>query len=75
MFQLLLVVAKKTLEEIRQMLMRLREVFSGGSKLFGAKTRTENTMQLLQLWFGDIRMNSKKTPKYDLCTITQTFAF
>ena len=47
MFQLLLVVAEKTLEEIRQMLMRLREVFSGGSKLFGAKTRTENTMQLL----------------------------
>ena len=75
MFQLLLVVAEKTLEEIRQMLMRLREVFSGGNKYFGTKTRTEITTQLLQLWFGDIRMNSKKTPKYDLCTITQTFAF
>ena len=71
-----MVVAEKTLEEIRQMLMRLREVFSGGSKYFGAKTRTENMEELLKLWFGDIRMDSKKTPKYELCmVITLTLAY
>ena len=51
------------------MLMRLREVFSSGNKLLGAKTRTKNMIQLLTAWFGDTRMNSKDTPKYDLLDI------
>ena len=51
------------------MLMRLREVFSSGNKLLGAKTRTENMIQLLTAWFGDIRMSSKDTPKYNLLDI------
>ena len=45
------------------MLLRLRKVFSSGSMLLGAKTRTENMEELLRAWFGDTRMNSKKTPK------------
>ena len=55
--------AEKTLEEIRQILMRLRKVFSSGNILTGAKTRTENLEQLLRAWFGNTRMNSKKSPK------------
>lgn len=60
--------AERTLEEIRQMLLRLRNVFSGGSKIFGAKTRSENMEELLKIWFGETRMNSKETPKYGLHT-------
>ena len=68
--------AEKTLEEIRQMLLRLRNVFSGGNKLFGAKSRTENMEELLKIWFGETRMDSKESPKYDShLTLTLTLDF
>ena len=46
--------AENTLEETRQMLMRLRNVFSSGSMVIGAKRRTKNMNKLLQAWSSQI---------------------
>ena len=61
--------AENTLEETRQMLMRLRNVFSSGSMVIGAKRRTKNMNKLLQAEGRDTRMNSKTDLQgFNICT-------